>query len=201
MNNKMTEKLAQLKLSSIFTGLAIVAALCVLLFIANKEYHESNSFQDFPKPAYASKINADQVSETLDYSYLIQTVTFDKTYVSITQDTFEKFNDVYIKMVFYNTSYQEGSYECNHFALLYKSLLGATVIKGNVNAAIAVGAAIVTNKNAFGGVPASNGSTSHMVCMVMVDDKWLVVEPQPQNGYLTYCEIEKYPNPILYTIF
>lgn len=196
----MTEKLAKMKLSSIFTGLLIIFTISVLLLIANKEYHQSDSFDDFPKPEYASKIDSKQMAENFD-SYSIRTLPLDKTYVSITKDTFDKFNDIYIKMVFFNTSYQLGSYECNHFALLYKSLLGATVIKGNANAAIAVGAAIVTNEKEFGGVPASDGNSNHMVCLVCVDDKWLVVEPQPQKGYLTYCSIREYPNPILYTIF
>lgn len=194
----MTKKLAKTKLSLIFTGIATIMGLCFLLFIANKEYHESNSFQDFPAPKYANKINYTDVKSLLNV-YSKNSIILDKKYVSITKDTFEKFNDIYIKMVFFNTSYQLDSYECNHFALLYKSLLGATVIKGNTNASIAVGAAIVTNKKEFGGVPASDGN--HMVCLVCVDDKWLVVEPQPEKGYLTYCSIEEYPNPILYTIF
>jgi len=200
MNNKITEKLAKTKLSLIFTGLAVIMVLCFLLFIANKEYHESNSFQDFPAPKYANKINYTDVKSLLNI-YSKNSIILDKEYVSITKDTFEEFNDKYIKMIFFNTSYQKNSYECNHFALLYKSLLGATVIKGNDNASIAVGAAVVQNTTEWGGIPASNGNTTHMLCLVNVDNEWLIVEPQQENGYLNFIPLGQYPNRILFTVF
>lgn len=37
--------------------------------------------------------------------------------------------------------------------------------------------------------------------LVNVNNEWLVVEPQQENGYLNFIPLGQYPNRILFTIF
>ena len=75
------------------------------------------------------------------------------------------------------------------------------VTKNDPNASIAVGAVVVKNEFEFGGVQLSEGGALHMVCQVMIEDEWYIVEPQPMQGYIEYIHIDDYKNPILYGIF
>lgn len=190
----------------IFGGLAVAVVSLGLLVLAQKDKHSSNSIDDFPTPSYGEDGKIFDYSEiaTLGrrkYSNYFKNSILDRKFVSISQEFFEEFNSKFASFVFYRSDYDRGSYECNHFALLYKSLMQMLVVKNDANGAIAVGAIVVKNDFEFGGVPPSEGGSLHMVCQVKIEGDWYIVEPQPINGYIEYIHIDDYKNTILYGIF
>jgi len=207
--NKLEEskkKMKNQKKGLIFGGLAVIAVGLGMLILAQKDKHGSNSIDDFPIPSYSESGKILDYSEITSfgrrkYSNFFKNNILDREYISISQEFFEEFNSKFVSFIFYRAAYDHKSYECNHYALLYKSLMQMQVTKNDPNASIAVGAVVVKNEFEFGGVQLSEGGALHMVCQVMIEDEWYIVEPQPMQGYIEYIHIDDYKNPILYGIF
>jgi hypothetical protein len=174
---------------------ATAALFLALIFLANKSQTEADTFSDFPTPQYSGTFSANEI-EKIQGSHL----AFDKSFVGVSTVFFKEFNEKYTSMVFHNTRYTKGSFECNHFAVLYKGLMSTTVIKNNSTDSIGVGILAVKHTTEWGGVPVT-GNEYHMVNAVKVDGRWVVVEPQPEKGYINYTELSEYPNEILFSIF
>lgn len=187
----------------IFGGLFVVAGGLGFLVVAQKDKFDSNSFFDFPTPIYSNdSFGYEEITRmTIDNGFVStgRTCIFDRKYEGVTSDYFEKFNSTFASMLLHGSSYSKDKFECNQIALAYKSHMQMGVFKNSKDGAIAVGVLIVKNNHEFGGVGGTGNM--HAVCVVKVDGDWLVVEPQPRNGYVEASTLSDYPNPIYYAIF
>lgn len=116
---------------------------------------------------------------------------FDTHYIGVKYGYFNKFNKWFQGELSKIEIPDEGeSFDCEDYALLYKSLLGMASLKQSKLRQISVGVIIVDQKKKALGIPAIG---SHALNIVLTDKGWIVYDPQTDKS----CKLKDYPNKII----
>ena len=121
----------------------------------------------------------------------IQMLMLDSKYQPLDYFFWRKFNSWFKDLKFQNGIMSgvdnSEAWDCDNFAMLYKSLASISAYKGNGNADSAVGLVTVLQINEFGAVPSGG---LHMLNIVFTSKNWYIFEPQTGE----FIELHKYPN-------
>ena len=115
---------------------------------------------------------------------------FDTHYIGVEYKYFNKFNKWFQAELSKIEIPDDGeAFDCEDYALLYKSLFGMAAFKESNLRQIAVGVIIVDQKKEALGIPAVG---SHALNIILTDKGWIVYEPQTNKS----CKLSAYPNKI-----
>jgi len=182
----------------IIGGITLIG-MPIILFLAFQQQRSVANFNSIPPPVYhyPAKTNFDIKTDlNIQLWELSKTIFFDTHYVGIKYKYLKEYNKWFEEFTwFFDFEYLKEAYDCDNFALLYKSLLSSAAYKKNVNREILVGLLVVRQEKTWGGIP--NSVNFHALNLVYTDKGWVVIEPQ--SG--TVSSLKEYPNPIIYYIF
>jgi hypothetical protein len=118
---------------------------------------------------------------------------FDAYYIGIKEESLKEYIKIFVEATEL-TQFRIDGFDCDNYAMLFKTLSNVYNDKVKQSFEIAIGVALVDMKKDALGIKAS---FKHAVNIVWTDKGWLIVEPQ--NGQ--YCKLEDYPNEITWVLF
>ena len=149
---------------------------------------------DVPNANYIGSVKSlDLVRDSL-HAYVeqdAQIIPLDGNYTSIKHESFILFNKWYrSKIKRLNPPKNGENFDCEDFALLYKSLFSLAFLNEKRERQGLVGVIVVNQRNKALGIPATG---AHALNIILTEKGWWVYEPQTGE----FCKLSRYPNKII----
>ena len=166
--------------------------------IANETPVKPTTIDSIPAPIYYfPATNIYDIRKSLKIKFLEnhRCIFFDFHYIGVKHEFFVEYTKWFTRVKDRIVgAYRPTSFDCDNFALLYKSLMSTSIYKNNKNREILVGIISVKQKKAILGI---DEGVLHALNIVKTDKGWFVVEPQTGE----FISLKDYPNEITRYIF